>query len=278
MPSAFPIGIGGVGGSGTRLVAELVERSGFYLGEDVNASLDNLWFTLLFKRLSILDATENEIEFCFDLFLRRMRGDCGFSNHELSFLDELALLDRGEHKPAWLRERVETFLTARPNCSPNTQLAWKEPNTHIVADRLLKSHLRLRYIHVIRNGLDMALSDNQQQLDFWGRRLIGDTNVATRAAQSLHYWCAAHQRLFKLLAPYRERVLLVSYDQLCIEPAQQIDAVLRFIGISNAPGLQQQLIATIRPPESIGRFRDYSLSHFRPKDIAYVASLGFPTA
>ena len=45
-----PVAIGGVGGSGTRLIAQLLREAGFYLGGDLNPALDNRWFTLLFKR------------------------------------------------------------------------------------------------------------------------------------------------------------------------------------------------------------------------------------
>jgi hypothetical protein len=48
------VAIGGVGGSGTRLGAALLQVLGYYIGDDLNESLDNLWFTLLFKRRSIL--------------------------------------------------------------------------------------------------------------------------------------------------------------------------------------------------------------------------------
>ncbi len=45
-----PVAIGGVGGSGTRLVADIVSQCGFYLGSSLNGNLDNLWFTFLLKR------------------------------------------------------------------------------------------------------------------------------------------------------------------------------------------------------------------------------------
>ena len=45
-----PIAVGGVGGSGTRVVANFLEMLGFDMGSDINESLDNLTFTLLFKR------------------------------------------------------------------------------------------------------------------------------------------------------------------------------------------------------------------------------------
>ncbi len=45
-----PVVIGGVGGSGTRVVAAILSTLGFHLGNDLNESMDNLWTTLLFKR------------------------------------------------------------------------------------------------------------------------------------------------------------------------------------------------------------------------------------
>ena len=45
-----PLVIGGLGGSGTRVVADIVLAQGWYLGQDLNRAKDNLLFTLLFKR------------------------------------------------------------------------------------------------------------------------------------------------------------------------------------------------------------------------------------
>ena len=56
--AACPVAVGGVGGSGTRLIAQVLLELGYYLGGDLNESLDNLWFTLLFKRREVLDLTE----------------------------------------------------------------------------------------------------------------------------------------------------------------------------------------------------------------------------
>ena len=55
-----PFAVGGVGGSGTRVVARILQCLGCYLGSSLNESLDNLWFTLLLKepqRLVAEDAT-----------------------------------------------------------------------------------------------------------------------------------------------------------------------------------------------------------------------------
>ena len=44
-----PVVIGGVGGSGTRVVVEIMRRLGVYTGSDLNKAGDNKWFTLLCK-------------------------------------------------------------------------------------------------------------------------------------------------------------------------------------------------------------------------------------
>ena len=46
MGMTAPVAIGGVGGSGTRLVAQLLSGAGIHMGDDLNGSSDTLWFTL----------------------------------------------------------------------------------------------------------------------------------------------------------------------------------------------------------------------------------------
>ncbi|MCX6279657.1 MAG: hypothetical protein NT004_16405, partial [Bacteroidetes bacterium] len=45
-----PVVVGGVGGSGTRVIAEILSLLNFYLGNDLNGPNDFLLYTLLFKR------------------------------------------------------------------------------------------------------------------------------------------------------------------------------------------------------------------------------------
>ena len=41
--------IGALGGSGTRVIAQIVNQLGYYIGDDLNKPNDNLVFTRLFK-------------------------------------------------------------------------------------------------------------------------------------------------------------------------------------------------------------------------------------
>ena len=61
---------------------------------------------------------------------------------------------------------------------------------------------RMRYIHVTRNGLDMAYGRNQNQPRLWGRRFLGIDPIRVDPRYSLKYWVAAHQII--LDAPARK--------------------------------------------------------------------------
>ena len=70
-----PCAIGGLGGSGTRVVAQILRDVGIFMGTDLNGANDNLWFTLLFKRPKILTISDGEFNSWVRLFADRMSGD-----------------------------------------------------------------------------------------------------------------------------------------------------------------------------------------------------------
>ncbi|MCF7982825.1 MAG: sulfotransferase [Thiohalocapsa sp.] len=273
--STAPVAAGGVGGSGTRLIAELLLRLGYYIGGDLNESSDNLWFTLLFKRRDILSADERELGRCIELFERRMRGRAVFDNDELALVRALAANERPTHSVAWLQERVDSFTEFDPDNRGGRAWGWKEPNTHIVIDRLLPALPAMKYVHLIRNGLDMAYSDNQKQARFWGPFFVGAAEMPITPRYSLKYWCRAHRRLLDLQRAWPDRILLLDYDALCREPGPHLAALLSFLGVVPEPRRIRALADLVRPPPSIGRYRAGGLDAFDPQDVEFVAEMGF---
>ena len=272
-----PIAIGGVGGSGTRLVADLLMRLGFFVGTDLNDSLDNLWFTLLFKRAEIRNCSDAEFQACVDLFVGRMQGRTNLDAADRVFLEHLAEADRPQHDGPWLQERVASFCTPAVGPSPSVRWGWKEPNTHIVLPRLIRSMPAFKYIHVIRNGLDMAYSGNQNQLRLWGPGILGMDQVPIDPRHSLKYWCRVHVHLLEVFECFPGRCLLLDFDQLCMDPHRHLGELLTFIDVAPSPERIDALASLIRPPDSIGRYRGFDSSRLDRQDIATVAKLGFQT-
>ena len=85
-----PVAVGGVGGSGTRVVAEVMRAFGFYLGSELNAASDNLWFTLLFRRPGWYKTHRvdlgKEVGKALSIFDRAMRGSGEFNDDDYRFV------------------------------------------------------------------------------------------------------------------------------------------------------------------------------------------------
>lgn len=276
-----PVAIGGVGGSGTRLIAEICQQVGYYIGGDLHPPQDNRWFTLLFKRTDLWPEATTALEFdrAVDTFRTAMVGGAALDADRVVWLRSLAAADRLHHSKAWLNERVETLIAAVRAGQPRTgRWGWKEPNTHIFLDRLASGFPGLKYVHVVRNGLDMAHSRNQNQLEFWGPLVLGTSHPDLSPRASLNYWCIVHRRVARIGARMPGRFLWLNYDALCAAPRDQLGPLLAFLEVPADAGLIESLAPLVRPPDSVGRFKQHSLDQFDPADVAYVKSLGFDVA
>ncbi|KEZ16907.1 hypothetical protein CP98_03879 [Sphingobium yanoikuyae] len=268
-----PIAIGGIGGSGTRVVAAFLQKMGRYIGTDLNEPLDNLWFTLLFKRQSILLESNHDFTALCWQFWARMAGTPSAVDDISGRLAALSTRARPQHSITWLQARARSWLETESISQPIW--GWKEPNTHIVIDRMLGFCDDLRYIHVVRNPLDMALSKNQNQLVNWGAILL-DRPIEPGPRDSLSYACAVARRIDRLAALHAGRICLIDFDQLCRTPELSARQIVDFIG---TPVDQEMLswfsalIGTGRP--QIGRYRKVEHGIFTSDDLEFVESLGY---
>lgn len=273
-PGSWPVAVGGVGGSGTRVVAAMLDTLGYQIGEDLNEAFDNLWFTLLFKYREAVDLPQPAFEDRWRCFENAMHGrPCAIEPGLAAML--LRGERAGQHPPDWLAQRLESLASG--GGTPGNAWAWKEPNTHIVLERLFAVRPDLRYVHVMRNGLDMAVSANQNQLRLWGPRVLGDA-YDDGPRGSLAFWRWAHQRIFRLAREFPGRILVFDYDAMCEAPAESLPQLLEFLGVPAGAGTVDALRALVRSPGSRGRFRAIPPATFDPGDVAFVRSLGYPVA
>ena len=269
-----PVVIGGVGGSGTRLIAQCLSELGFFIGRDLNEANDNLWFTLLFKRVEILTASEEESNDLIEILLKGMTGSGGFTKQQTNIIKKLASVDREQESAKSLKKRVRTLLSKKPSMKPGTRWGWKEPNSHIVLDRLERYFCNMKYIHVVRNGLDMAHSQNQNQLKLWGRHFIGG-KFDISPCYSLKYWCIIHRRVLDIGRSMGANFLFLNYDRFCSNPEDGITELLEFLAVDSLKIPMASLLGLVNPPDSVGRFRRHGTGIFDEEDVAYVKELGF---
>lgn len=252
----------------------LLHMLDYFLGDDLNEALDNLWFTLLFKRRSILVESESDFRSLVSLFVSRMSGTTTLSERECGRIFMLAEQERLQHSQEWLIERAYSFSLSKGSKRSGQPWGWKEPNTHIVIDRIFAFHPDLRYIHVVRHPIDMATSNNQNQLQSWGPIFL-NRDIIIEPRLSLSYWCASHRRIMHFLRSWPERTMMIEFDALCAVPDLHCRKVAKFLGAELGDDVLADFCKFVRRPESPRRLRSIEIAQYDPTDLAYVAELGY---
>lgn len=273
LTSSCPVAIGGVGGSGTSIVARLVEALGIYIGFDLNRSYDNLSFTLLFRDPKLLANANDAFSERFSIFSKCMTSGQALDTRELFALQELAGNSQ-QVRRAWIEERISRLRAAAQADAGQREWGWKEPNTHLLLDQLYQGSPGMRYIHVLRHGLDVATSTNQRQRARWSQRILKTPFVDT-PRQALQYWCASVERAQRIARNHGKRIHVLNFDELCGAPELTIQALANFLGVSVDRTKLKDLSKRVRQPSGKGRYRHMAASDFDPEDLAQVRAYGF---
>ncbi len=271
-----PIAIGGLGGSGTRVFSALFQAAGFYMGDCQNDPLDNLWFTTLFKRAAWGRPPHQSIPAPKDvatsvrIFVHAMTtGLAGnLTDDERQFLELLRsdLPPIGNWRCGAKGEYIDSLLASKGGTKQiERPWGWKEPNTHIFLPHLDHNIENLKYIHVVRNGLDMAFSKNTWQMTHWSH-LYGLTHHPDTPSplRQLRFWTAANKATINYGRTHmQDRFLVVQYENFCAHPKLQWQRIQNFVGYSAPDELVNELVR----PTTIGRSEDRNLSIFPARDL-----------
>ncbi len=134
---------------------------------------------------------------------------------------------------------------------------------------------------MIRHGLDMAFSNNQNQVINWGKLLfnipVPNINDPSLPRYSLKYWNKANNKALERGKKYlgHNNFMLLHFEDLCREPEKNIKKLLRFLEISPDTVDVKELASLPQLPSSVGRYKNHDLSIFDKKDIKQVEQLGY---
>lgn len=219
--------IGATGGSGTRVVAGIIRHGGMFIGTNLNASGDAIEFG-------------------------------GYSDRWINafMAGQWRLpppLDTQTEMIQDLNDVLERHLS--PLGTAARPWGWKEPRSIYMLPFFHSQFPRLKFLHVVRDGRDMAYSPNQNQLIRHGSTLLGPTEENwSQPWRSIALW----GRINLLAADYGEthlrgQYMRIRFEDLCAAPVPTICRVLEFFGLQSdaedIAGLE------VRSPTSIGRWR-----------------------
>jgi hypothetical protein len=224
-----PLVIGATGGSGTRVIARIAKLAGYNLGTKLNSAEDALEF---------------------------------YSFHDHWINPFVSAKRRGGTLTPWQSARMkENFYAALAGHIPETERrrvrwGWKAPRSIYLLAFLHAQFPQMKFIHVLRDGRDMALSQNQNQIRKHGRAVLSWSERFFRSVpeRSMLLW----DRVNSQAADYgetslRENYLRVRFEDLCAKPLETTVQILNFLEASIDP--EPVARAEITPPGSLGRWQ-----------------------
>lgn len=227
--------IGATGGSGTRVLARLLQRGGVFIGTHLNISEDAIEFG------AYSDRWINQ-----------------FVTHSASVLE-----------PEFEKQMTEDLRQVLERHGAPDQLrdfgpwGWKEPRSIYLLPFWGRLFPSLKFLHVVRDGRDMAYSSNQNQLNKHGRALLTwRERLLSRPLRSMLLW----NRINLAAAEYGARqlpgrYLLIRFEDLCAQPEQQTQRVFDFVGLTGDTAMiAKQEVVT---PNSLGRWREQDAKTLR---------------
>ena len=220
-----PITIGATGGSGTRVLVEILEKAGVYMGGP--------------KRNGAGDA---------------MPFEAPIRNRARKYLT-------GKLPPESMKNEflvaVRTHRHAMKN--PEGCWGWKNPRGMFFFDFYAR-HLfpEVRIVHLVRDGRDMAFSRNKGQLKPFGFLLPPKTEAWVDTSRKALLWMVGNTVVADRGEALGDQYLRLRFEDLCATPEGTIPRLLVHVGIEVEDDALTRLAALVKPPPTIGRWREYS--------------------
>ncbi|MGH2863867.1 MAG: sulfotransferase [Solirubrobacteraceae bacterium] len=208
-----PTAAGGTGGSGTRVITEVLSASGVFMGSHLNLAGDSL------------DLADFEWRWGEPYLAAEQAGQAP----HLEGMERAFYSSVGAHLSGY-----------DPATGP---WGWKHPHSYLLLPWLDALIPQLRFIHIVRDGRRMAFSRNQKQPLQYGEAALGaQSALMAGPARAIRFWSWANERA----ADYGEghmqgRYLRLRFEDICEDPRSACATMIAFA--HEGKGAPAELIA-----------------------------------
>lgn len=242
----FPIGsppvvIGAMGGSGTRVLVTILQLAGFWMGNWVNHKTGDAM------------ATRYLLQKAFD-----------------------RLFEEKNHPEPQLIQLFSQLIQAhrRGMLDSNGLWGWKNPRSMWIIPFLASLYPEMKFIHVVRDGRDMAISQNHNLLTKHGDFLLHTHHTQQNELElQIKLWCLGNRTAMQDgLNTLGNNYLLIKYESLCQRPDQSLNTLFNHLNIKPEPRVISKAKAMLET-KNIGRWKAYNLPQLNQPDMDFRAAL-----
>lgn len=152
---------------------------------------------------------------------------------------------------------------------------WKFPETYLIPHYVAATFPRARYVHVIRDGRDLAFKrhltdDPRRRLGHLLLRHVGALDLPHHLQAALS-WEFQVRRFEEFRKEATARVHTIAFESLCRSPIETMEGVCRFLDVPMTDVCREYLAGEVNPAK-VGQYR-----YAAPRQIAEVEALIGPT-
>ena len=230
LTDAQPAILIGMHRSGTSLTTRLLVDVGLHMGRQLSTNAESLFFQRLNRRI-FADAGANWAHV--EPILGAM-GSTGFRQQQEHKM-RLALF-QGRGMGRFFGQSLWRSLRS----GETVAWGWKDPRTTITVPIWQRLFPNARFVHVIRNGIDVAISIHRRAMasgSHWRKRFSRDLSPDTRRFE---YCFQLWERYVSFVLAEKDAIrpeeyLEVRYEDLLRRPHDHLECIVEFLGHSAHP-------------------------------------------
>ncbi len=276
---ASPIVVIGMHRSGTRLLVDVLDRLGVFMGADRQADAESVAFMLI---------NEGILQQCGAFWSEPMSAH--FLLSQPAAAEQLAASAR-QALEAQLEQYVGPNGWHRRSASDWPRFGWKDPRNTFTLPVWRKVFPNLRVIHIVRHGIDVAASLSRRHAEAL-RAATGQTVppaltvirdhvfgiLSSRRgwtlAEALTMWEQYVEKARQEAAALGERALEIRFEELLQTPENVMPVVAQFCGVA-VPQNQRAPIAGLEEGRAFAFRRDPKLVAFAEATRELLARYGY---
>ena len=239
-----PVTIAGTGGSGTRVVTQILRKSGFFMGNRCNEAEDSgpmEQVVLRWAKPFLLGDMDEEKKADLVAFFR---------------------FHQGRH-----REGIP---------DKGMRWGWKNPRGLFLLPLYLEELSALRYIHMVRDGRDIAFSKNQGQTRDFRFLLSKDEQVWPEPLRCIRLWALANLAVTSFAQAHcPDQYHCLRYEDLCEDTEATVARLLEFVGLPTEEWNLAECCGLVEDRGTIGRHKLQSVARVEALEDVGRAGLEF---